>query len=322
MGVYVLKRIGSSFLLLFGLLTIIFIIAHTAPGDPVTAVVSPTMPASAAASLRHEFGLDQSLLTQYTDWIRNAVSGNFGISFRHQRPVTEVIGSFFPNTVILGATAIFLELVFGILLGFAAARNHGSFIDKILTSLNLVVYTIPSFWIGMMLLLLFSYATGLLPSTQMHSIDAESLSGFDYWIDFFKHLILPALTIAIPGAAGIAKYFRASLLKTEQEDHILFAKSLGTSRKRLFLYHFLPNALTPLITIFGLEFGTLLAGTVVTETIFAWPGMGRLIVQAIFSRDYPLVMGCAIVAGCTVVAGNLLADILYSSLDPRVRITR
>ena len=316
---FVINRIASAGILLIGLLTIVFIISHLAPGDPVTALISPSIPSAVADKLRRQFGLDQPLLAQYGHWLKNTLSGELGISFRHQRSVMEVIANFLPKTMMLGFTAICLELVVGLLLGLLAVRYYGSILDKMVSNLGLIVYTLPTFWIGLVLLAFFSYALGLLPSSQMHSINAENLSFTGRAFDLFKHLILPALTIALPGAAGIARYFRTSLLKVQREEYVMFAQSLGLSKSKIFFSYELRNALAPVITIVGLEIGTLLAGAIVAEIMFAWPGMGRLAVMAIFARDYPLVMGCTLVSGVVVVLGNFVPDVFYMLLDPRVR---
>ncbi|MEK6570816.1 MAG: ABC transporter permease, partial [Bacteroidota bacterium] len=163
-------------------------------------------------------------------------------------------------------------------------------------------------------------ALGIFPSSQMHSINSESLTTSGQILDLLKHLILPACTIAIPGGAGLARYFRSSLLRVQREEYIIAARSLGIKETVIFLLYKLPNAIGPIITIIGLELGTLLAGAIVTETMFAWPGMGRLTIMAIFARDYPLVLGCTLISGVVVILGNLLADILYATVDPRVRV--
>jgi peptide/nickel transport system permease protein len=314
------KRLASAIPLLLGLLTIVFLISRLAPGDPVVRFLSPTVPTQVADELRRQFGLDQPLLTQYLRWLSNAIQGNLGISFSHQRPVLQVIAAFLPNTVILAVAAIALELVFGIFLGGLATRFHNSLIDKAVTSIGLAAYALPTFWVGFVLLALFAYALGMFPSSQMHSINSDTLTHSSQLFDLLKHLVLPACTIAIPGGAGLARYFRSSLLRVRGEEYITVARSMGLSERAIFILYELPNALVPVITMLGLEIGTLLAGAIVTETMFAWPGMGRLAVMAIFSRDYPLVLGCTLVSGIVVIVGNLSADLVYSVLDPRVRV--
>lgn len=320
MTVFLLKKLGSSLALLWGLLTLIFFVAHSAPGDPVGSMISPAMSTRVADDLRHQFGFDRPLLVQYEEWLQNVVTGNWGVSFRHQRPVSEVLGSVLPNTAMLAMAAVILELLLGLIFGALAARREGSLLDRIVSNTGMVLYTLPSFLIGMALLLLFSYRTGIFPPGQMHSFDSENGALVPSMIDLLWHLILPALTIAIPGAAGIARYFRSGIVTSKRNEHVLFAESMGLSPWKTFFYHILPNALAPVISFAGVEIGLLMTGAVVTETLFAWPGMGRLAVQAILSRDYPLIMGCTMAAGAVVILGNVLADILYAALDPRVRL--
>ncbi|HYQ87721.1 MAG TPA: ABC transporter permease [Bacteroidota bacterium] len=315
----IVHRIISAIALMAGLLTVMFAIIHLAPGDPVQSMIAPTIPARVAVELRHQFGLDQTLPAQYGHWLWNAVKGNLGVSFSHQRPVSDVLLQFFSNTAILALAAILLEVALGLSIGLAAVRFHGSLIEKAVMNASLIVCTLPTFWIGLVLLAAFSYSLGLFPSSQMHSVDAEHLSTFESVGDLLLHLVLPALTIAIPGAATIARFVHPNLLKVRREEYVTFAWSLGLSRRRIFFRYELPNAISPVITLLGLEIGTLLSGALVTETIFAWPGMGRLAVQAISARDYPLVMGCALFSGILVITGNLIADILYNVADPRMR---
>jgi len=320
MAKLIIRRAISALGLLFGLATIVFLLAHLAPGDPAARMLSPSISSAAAEEVRRQFGLDQPLARQYFDWLLNALTGNLGLSFSHYRPVTAVILDVLPNTAVLALAAIAIELAIGIPLGAIATRAPRSWLDRVLSAAGVVVYTLPAFWIGFMLLALFSYWLGIFPSSQMHSVGYEDLGVGGMLVDFLSHLALPALTIAIPGAAGIARYFRDSLTRVRSSEYVAFAESLGITKRRVFLYFELPNAAAPIVTFIGLEIGTLLAGALVTETIFAWPGMGRLAVQAISSRDYPLIMGCTLTAGAVVIMGNFLADAFYRFLDPRARI--
>ena len=338
----ILHRLISAIALMAGLLTVMFAIIHLAPGDPVQSMIALTIPARVALELRHQFGLDQTLPSQYGHWLWNAVRGNLGISFSHQRPVSDVLLRFFSNTAILALAAILLEVVLGLSIGLAAVRFHGSLVEKAVMNASLIICTLPTFWIGLVLLAAFSYTLGLFPSSQMHSVDAAHLSTFESVGDLLLHLALPALTIAIPGAATIARFVHPNLLKVRREEYVTFAWSLGLSRRKdkhqigywldSTTGEWLSETRAAAITsdeedlgaadetkLLGLEIGTLLSGALVTETIFAWPGMGRLAVQAISARDYPLVMGCALVSGILVVLGNLVADLLYHVADPRLR---
>jgi peptide/nickel transport system permease protein len=272
-------------------------------------------------ALRSQFGLDQNLAVQYLLWMRNALTGNLGVSFTHQQPVLLVLAGFFPNTVLLASAVLAVEFALGLLFGGLAARYRNTRLDTFITNSALVAGTLPAFWVGLILLALFAEFTGLLPSAQMHSLGADGLPFFDRQVDTLKHLALPACTVALPGAAAVCRYFREGLVQTGGEEYVTYARSAGVSGARLYMYYRIPAAVSSVISLLGLEIGLLLGGVVVTETIFSWPGMGRLTVLAMFSRDYPLIMGCTLVAGAVVIFGNLVADILYAFIDPRVALS-
>jgi len=318
---YLIKRILGAVPLLLALVTLVFLITRLLPGDPTLLFISPKVPPHVAAQLRTEFGLDQPMMVQYVRWVTGLASGNLGFSFTHQRAVVDVIGGAFLNTALLAGAAIVLELVIGVLIGILAARYRHSFLERWISYGGLVIYTMPAFWVATLLLLLFSRALGILPSSHMHSIGTEHLNTFEYYLDLLKHLILPALTLALPGAAGLARFVHTQLAITARQQYISTARSFGFSDRRILLTYALPNALLPLITLVGLELGGLLSGALVTETIFAWPGIGRITVTAIFARDYPLILGCTIISGIAIILGNLIADVLYTAVDPRVKVT-
>ena len=317
---YVLRRMLGAMLLLFGVATLIFVILHTLPGDPTTVFLSPRVPPQVMERLKIEFGLDQPLIVQYWNWLKGILNGELGFSFTHQRDVSTIAFEAFRNTASLAIVALLIEVMIGILAGLIAARFENSWIDKAISYGALSFYTVPVFWVATILLLLFSYFTGILPSSQMHSIGAEKLPSFEYLIDFFKHLIIPALTLGITGAAGISRFVRSQISSIMHEQYITVARSYGLTEWKVLLHYALPNALLPVITLLGIELGGLMSGVLITETMFAWPGLGRITVAAIFARDYPLVIGCTLIAGAAVIMGNLLADVLYCLADPRIRI--
>lgn len=303
--------------LLAGLVTMVFFLSRLLPGDVTTALISPSVPASVREQLRSQHGLDRPVVEQYFVWVRSVVSGDLGTSLTRNEPVLSVIASVFPNTIILAVAALMMELVLGILLALPAFFLHGKRIEKALSRLLLAVYAVPSFWVGMILLLVFSYGMGLLPSSQMYSSHA-----YGSLASLLQHLILPSLTVAIPAGAGLARYLGGYVRRVQQQEFVLYAQSLGLSPRRVFRSYVLPNAASPIVSVLGVEIGVLMAGVLVTETLFSWPGMGQLTVHAIFSRDYPLVMGCVLVAGVMVVLGNLVADVANALLDPRIRMAK
>jgi peptide/nickel transport system permease protein len=317
---YVIRRLLSAIVLLFGVATLIFIILHALPGDPTNVFLSPRISPQILERIKNQLGLDQPLAVQYWNWLKELLHGRLGYSFTHQQDVAGVVIEAFKNTASLAIAALFIEVAFGVLAGMIAARYENSWIDNVISYAALGFYTVPVFWVAIVLLLLFSYVTGILPSSQMHSIGAEQLSSLEYAWDFFKHIILPALTLGIAGAAGLSRFVRSQLSSVLREQYITVSRSYGLSESKILLHYALPNALLPVITLVGMELGGLLSGVLITETMFAWPGLGRLTVSAIFARDYPLVVGCTLIAGGAVIVGNLLADVLYSLADPRIRI--
>ncbi len=306
--------------MLFGLLTLVFFLSRLLPGDTASVFISPGVPPAIAEQLRSQFGLDRPLAGQYVSWLASVLRGDLGFSFSHSAPVTDVLFTVFPNTVVLGGAALLLEVVLAFVLVTVTASAIGSSFDRFLSNLTLVVYSLPSFWIGIVLLSLFSFQLGVFPSTQMHSVGMSDAGGWDAFIDLLRHLTLPALTVAIPGAASIARYLRTSIAKTLTQDFVLAAMGMGLPKTAVFRSYVVPNSMGPVVSVLGIEIGTLLTGVLVTETLFSWPGMGRIAVMAISARDYPLILGCTIVGGLVVVAANLAADMLNAWIDPRIRL--
>jgi peptide/nickel transport system permease protein len=317
---YIIRRLLGALLLLFGVATLVFIILHTLPGDPTAVFLSPRISPQIIERIKSEFGLDQPLAIQYWNWLKGLLHGRLGFSFTYQKDVAEVVFEAFKNTAWLAIAALLIEATLGILAGLLAVRYENSWIDKTISYAALSFYTVPVFWVATILLLLFSYFTGILPSSQMHSIGAEQLSSLEYALDFLKHMILPALTLGIAGAAGLSRFVRSQLSSVVREQYITVSRSHGLSESKILVHYALPNALLPVITLIGMELGGLMSGALITETMFAWPGLGRLTVSAIFARDYSLVIGCTLIAGGAVIVGNLLADVFYSLADPRVRV--
>jgi peptide/nickel transport system permease protein len=307
--------------MMFGLATLVFFVSRLLPGDPATLYVAPGIPPAVAEHLRSQFGLDRPLWDQYLSWLFATLRGELGFSFAHGAPVKTVLLQIFPNTLLLGGTAFLLECVLAFALAALAVRFTGSWFDRALSHLTLVVYSLPSFWIGILLLSLFSFSLKLFPSSQMYSVGAENLGGLAAMQDLVKHLALPALTVAVPGTAAIARYLKTSMMETMRQDYVVAAIGMGVPKGRIFRLWILPNSLGPVVSVLGVEIGVLLTGVLVTETLFAWPGMGRFAVMAIFTRDYPMILGCTLCGGALVIAANILADFVRAWIDPRVRLT-
>jgi peptide/nickel transport system permease protein len=323
---YLLRRILGAIPLLLGILTLIFFIINIAPGDPTARYFNPNVAPEVIAQMRRNLGLDEPLHIQYFKWLTSFVQGNFGYSFGQMRPIGDILPETLWNTVQLMLASLVIIFVVGMLVGIVQAVRQYSAADNVLTFVALFFYSMPSFWFALMLVLLFSWKANQwgwplqLPATGMTSVGYEFLSfGGKMW-DRFTHLILPVTALGIGNAAGVARYMRGSMLEVIHQDYIRTARAKGLSERTVIFKHALRNAMIPIITLLGLYLPVLLSGSVLVETIFAWPGMGRLIVDAIFQRDYPLVMATSFVAAAMVVAGNLIADVLYAVVDPRIRV--
>ena len=318
---FLARRVLHAIPMIFGLVTLIFFLSRLLPGDPASLYVVPGIPPRVAEQLRSQFGLDHSLWDQYLAWLSSTLRGELGYSFAHGAPVRDVLLHVFPNTLLLGGTALVLECLLAVVLAALAVRSVGSWFDRALSKMTLVVYSLPSFWVGILFLSIFSFSFRVLPSSQMHSAGGEQLGLAASFGDLLKHLALPALTVATPGIAALAAYLRTSMTETMRQDYVVAAVGMGLSRGRVFRSYILPNSVGPVISVLGVEAGVLLTGVLVSETLFAWPGMGRLAVMAIFSRDYPVILGCTLSGGVLIVAANILADFLRAWIDPRIRLT-
>ncbi len=316
---FIVRRVLLAVPLLWALATATFFVVRLAPGDPLAIYYNPEIDPAVMETIRARLGLDQPLHVQYGKWLLSLVQGELGVSFSHHRPVADVLADAIPNTLLLTGLSLLLILVVGVLLGVISAVRQYSWVDHVTTLGALFVYSMPGFWLGLMLIIVFSLKLGLLPASQMQSVDAEFLSAPGRWLDRLEHLVLPVFVLGIASAASVARYTRGSMLEVIRQDYVRTARAKGLPERRVIFRHALVNALIPVITLLGLYFPFLLSGAVVTETIFAWPGMGRVTVGAIFARDYPVVMATNLVAGVMVVAGNLLADVLYAVVDPRIR---
>lgn len=322
---YLLRRLLGAIPLLLGILTLIFFIIHVAPGDPTARFFNPNVSPEVIEQMRRNLGLDQPLHVQYLKWMGSFLRGDFGYSFGQMRPISEILPGTLWNTLQLTLLSLLLIFVVGMLVGIVQAVRQYSVTDNVASVVALFFYSMPSFWFALMLLLIFSLKASQwgwpfsLPASQMTSVGAEFLPWGDRVWDRVQHLILPVTALGIGNAAGVARYMRGSMLEVIHQDFIRTARAKGLSERSVIFRHALRNALIPIVTLLGLYLPFLLSGAVLVETIFAWPGMGRLIVDAIFQRDYPLVMATSFVIAAVVVLGNLTADVLYAVVDPRIR---
>jgi peptide/nickel transport system permease protein len=301
---YLIRRLLLTVPVLLGVATLVFALIHLVPGDPAQAMLGEGASQEEVQKLRGQLGLDRPLLAQYLSFLGDIARGDLGTSFRYNTPVTAQIRERFPNTAKLALSAMLVALIVAIPLGILAAVYRGTFIDHAAMTLALAGICMPNFWLGPLLAILFAVWLGWLP---------VSGTGTP------AHLVLPAVTLGAALAAILARMTRASLLEELRELYVLAARARGVSGARAVLRHAFRNSLIPIVTIVGLQFGAVLTGTIITETIFAWPGIGRLLIQAISFRDYPLVQGCILFISVTYVAMNLITDLTYGFLDPRIR---
>lgn len=319
---------------LIGVSAIVFLMITLTPGDPVEIMLGDQRATpEQIAALRHDMGLDRPLLERFLAFLANAAQGDFGLSFFHRRPVFDVIVERLPATIELTLVALLLSLVIAIPLGVLAAVKANTILDRLATLGSLIGTSLPGFWLGILLLVLFAVELRLLPVSGRMGFDAEvpMVTGFalidtlvagrlDSFADALAHIIMPAVTLALPMAAILTRVTRTSMMEVLRADYIVFAEAKGLSRARILGRHALKNALIPTVTVAALETGSLLGGNMIVETVFGWPGLGRLVVEGIFARNYPLVQAAVLLYAVTYVWLNFMADLLYTALNPRVRL--
>jgi peptide/nickel transport system permease protein len=324
-GAYILRRVLGAIPLLLGTATLIFFVLALAPGDPTASYINPNIPAEVVEQLRRNFGLDQPVYVRYLKWMGQFFTGHFGYSFAQSRPVLDILLETLPNTLVLTGIALVLVFLVGIVVGVLQSVRQNSFFDGLLSVISLFFYSMPSFWLALMLMLVFALKAHewnwpiALPPTGVTSVDYDFLSAGQQLRDRIAHLVLPVATLTLALAAGVSRYTRGQMLEVIRQDYIRTARAKGLPESRVIMRHALRNSLIPVVTLLGLYLPFLFSGAVFVENIFAWPGMGRVIVDAILQRDYPVVMATSFLFAVMVVLGNLLADVLYSVVDPRIR---
>lgn len=292
---------------------IVFFITRLLPGNPAAVMLGPQASVEDIAKYSEELGLNEPLFIQFGNYLWDLVTFNFGNSLSYNEPIIDLIMERFPNTIILAISALILAVLIGVPAGIIAARRQNSFIDYLITTFSLVGVSMPIFWLGVMLVLLFSVNLGLLPATGMGNFSEDP-------VGFIRHLILPTIALSTIPMAEFARIIRSSMLEVLKQDYVKSAKAKGISNYLVIYKHALKNAVTPLITVLGLQFSNLLGGAVLTETIFSWPGMGLLIVDAIERRDFIVVQNTVIFIALIYVSINLIVDILYKVVNPKVSL--
>lgn len=329
-----IERLVQLVPVLFGVSLIVFLMMSLTPGDPVEIMLGDQhVTPEQEQALRHDLGLDRPLHERFFVFLGNALTGDFGMSFYHRRPVGEVIAERLPATIELTLVAMVLALVTAIPLGVLAAVKKSTIFDKAATVGSLLGVSMPHFWFGILLLMLFAvnlhwlpvagrvdYAFQVEPITHLVLVDSLLRGRFDAFLNALSHIILPALTLGLAMGAILMRVTRTSMLEVMRADYIRFAEAKGLTRRRILFRHALKNALIPTVTVAALETGTLLGGNMIVETIFGWPGLGRLVVESIFQRNYPLVQAAVLIYAFTYVMLNFVADLLYTALNPRVKL--
>ncbi len=334
---YLFRRLLVSLPLLLLIALELNLLVHMVPGDPTAVFIDPRFPPEYIEQIKVSLGLDRPLHVQIAKWFANILQLDFGISFFHQRPVSEMILDALPNTLLLSAVSMVLIFLLGTSVGIYSAVRQYSWKDQVVTVSSLFFYSMPSFWLSLMLILLAAVVAPHWPSSgmvgetimlkeaaiaealQMGEAPEVTIGFFERLFDLLQHLLLPAIALGVAPAAGVARYTRSAMLEVVRQDYIRTARAKGVPGRRVIVKHALRNALIPVITLLGLYLPFLISGAVLVETIFAWPGMGRLIVEGVFQRDYPVILGTGLLLAVMVVIGNLVADILYSAVDPRIR---
>jgi ABC-type dipeptide/oligopeptide/nickel transport system permease component len=316
---FVARRLGQGAVVVFAVATLVFVLLQAAPGDPLSIVEERISP-EALERLRRNFGLDRPVSEQYVRYITSLARGDLGVSLTQHRPVLDALAGAIPNTLLLAAAALLVDFALGLSIGIFQATRPGTRTDAALSALSITLYSTPVFWLGLLLAVVFGQGLGWFPvGGATDPIAYASLSPAGRVLDRLHHLVLPALTLGLAAAGYTARHQRSALLEVMGQDFVRTARAKGLRERVVLLRHALRNALLPTITLAGLAFPVLLSGSVLVESVFSWPGMGRLAAEAIGRRDYPLVTGAALLAAVMVVLGSLLADLAARAADPRLR---
>jgi peptide/nickel transport system permease protein len=312
------RRLLTGFAVVLGVVTLTFFLLHLAPGDPVELLLGPTASPEQLAAQRTALGLDRALPVQFAAWLGRFARGDWGTSIGKGQPVRAVIGTAWPATVRLVGLSLLLSYVIGIAIGAVQGARSGSRTDTALSVVTVTLFALPGYWLGLMLVMVFTYQARALPAFGAAGFDADFLTGWARLADQLRHLALPLATLTLIGAPGAARFVRGAMIDVAAQPFVMTARAKGLTPVQVATRHILRNALTPVVTLLGLSLPALFSGAVFVEAVFAWPGVGRVLVEAVQARDYPVVMAATAVSAALVVAGNLLADVLAAWLDPRI----
>jgi peptide/nickel transport system permease protein len=317
---FVFRRIVHAVVLVLITVTVTFFAVHLAPGDPLARYYSPQIDPEAMDRIRGQLGLDDPVFVQFGRWLWSFVRGDFGFSLTEHRPVATILGETIPRTLRLTVVAFLVQLLLGVGIGLVAAWKRRRAPDRILSVAAMVVYAVPAFYLAYLLILVFSLHLDWLPTSGIQSIGLDGVSRWRQFGDRAAHAVLPVVVLGVASAAGLVRFTRGSVVEAIGADYIRTARAKGVGEGRIVWWHAFRNAVPPILTVVGLSVPFLLGGAVVVEKVFAWPGMGALFVDAIFARDYPVVLAVNFIAACLVIAGNLLADVSLFLADPRIKL--
>lgn len=314
MARYIIRRLIQAVVLLFVVSVVTFVLIYSAPGGP-SLLANPELTAEELATMTENLGLNDPIPVQYARWLRNVLQGDLGTSYNSVEPVGDLILDRLPNTLILTVFGLLVSIVIAIPLGVISAVNRNSFTDRFVTAFSFVGISIPVFWLGIMLIILFSVRWDILPAGGMYTI-GEDFS----LVDRLQHLLLPMIVVVTANLASLVRYTRSGMITVLSEDYIRTARAKGLANRKVIFGHALRNALVPVVTVIGISLPNAVSGAAITETVFAWPGMGRLAVTAASTRDYPVVLGATLTVAIVVIFSSLITDLVYAYIDPRIRL--
>jgi len=313
-----IKRIISSLIILFLIITFIFFLVRLSPGDPSQKFISPSLSPQLAEKVRESLNLNKPLHLQYIGFLTSAIQGDLGVSYNFRRDVISVIMDYLPFTLLFTTMSFILQMIISFGLAIKSVKKINGFFDRTLSKLTLFLYATPVFVTGVFLVFIFSELLNLFPSSGLKSYDFQDYNFLDKILDYLKHLVLPIITLSLAEIAIFYRYLRDNFEDVFNKLFVLNLRANGVSERDILLRHVIPNAINPLITIAGIELGIMLGGTLIIEVVFGLPGMGRLTIDSILTRDYPLVIGCSLVAGTLIILANLIADMIKAALDKRL----
>ncbi len=320
MARFVFRRIVHAFVLVVIIVSVTFFAVHLAPGDPLSRYFSSEIDPQLMDRVRSQLGLDDPVYVQYGRWLWSFAHGDFGISLAEHRPVSDILGETIPRTLRLTVVAFLVQMLVGVGMGMIAAWKRRRAPDRILSTMAMIVYAVPAFYLAYLLITFFSLYLDWLPTSGIQSIGLESQTGWRVFTDRFAHAMLPVTVLGLASAAGLMRFTRGSVMERIGDNYIRTARAKGVGEGKIVWWHAFRNALPPILTVIGLSVPFLLGGAVVVEKVFAWPGMGALLIDAITARDYPVVLAVNFIAACLVILGNLLADVSMFLVDPRIKL--